>query len=45
MSTLFAATYPERTVGLIINGSYPSWLSRPYYPWGVSLEVMGERLT
>jgi pimeloyl-ACP methyl ester carboxylesterase/DNA-binding CsgD family transcriptional regulator len=35
MSTLFAATYPERTVGLIINGSYPSWLRRSYYPWGV----------
>ncbi len=38
MSTLFAATYPERTVALIINGSYPSWLQRPYYPWGVSNE-------
>ena len=38
VSTLFAATYPERTVGLIINGSYPSWLQRPYYPWGVSDE-------
>ena len=38
MSTLFAATYPERTIGLIINGSYPSWLQRPYYPWGVSSE-------
>jgi DNA-binding CsgD family transcriptional regulator len=34
MSTLFAATYPERTVGLIINGSYPSALRRPGYPWG-----------
>ena len=38
MSTLFAATYPERAVALIINGSYPSWLQRPYYPWGVSNE-------
>ena len=34
MSTLFAATYPERTVALIINGSYPSRLLRPGYPWG-----------
>jgi pimeloyl-ACP methyl ester carboxylesterase/DNA-binding CsgD family transcriptional regulator len=34
MSTLFAATYPERTIGLIINGSYPSALRRPGYPWG-----------
>src|SRR5690349_16906897 len=38
MSTLFAATYPERTAALIINGSYPSWLQRPYYPWGVTNE-------
>ena len=34
MATLFAATYPERTVALIINGSYPSRLLRPGYPWG-----------
>lgn len=34
MSTLFAATYPERTAGLIIDGSYPSALRRPGYPWG-----------
>jgi pimeloyl-ACP methyl ester carboxylesterase len=33
MSALFAATYPERTVGLIIDGSYPSSLPRPGYPW------------
>ena len=44
MSTLFAATYPERTVGLIINGSYPSWLRRPYYPWGVHTEERDKRL-
>lgn len=34
MSALFAATYPERTIGLIIDGSYPSALRRPGYPWG-----------
>lgn len=34
MSALFAATYPERTAGLVINGSYPSALRRPGYPWG-----------
>jgi DNA-binding CsgD family transcriptional regulator len=44
MSTLFAATYPERTVALIINGSYPSWLRRPYYPWGVAIEEREKRL-
>jgi len=36
MSALFAATYPERTAGLIIDGSYPSALRRPGYPWGVT---------
>ena len=38
MSALFAATYPERTAGLIIDGSYPSALRRPGYPWGVTEE-------
>jgi len=33
MSALFAATYPERTVALIIDGSYASSLPRPGYPW------------
>ena len=45
MSTLFAATYPERTVALIINGSYPSWLKREYYPWGVTDDEMERRLS
>ena len=33
MAALFAATYPERTAGLIIDGSYPTALARPGYPW------------
>ena len=40
MSCLFAATYPERTVGLIIDGSYPSALRRPGYPWGMTEEQL-----
>src|ERR1700716_1235905 len=36
MSALFAATYPERAAGLIIDGSYPSALRRPGYPWGIT---------
>ncbi len=39
MSALFAATYPARTAALIIDGSYPSWLRRPGYPWGVTEEA------
>jgi len=45
MSTLFAATYPERTVALIINGSYPSRLMRPGYPWGVPPERFEQRIS
>jgi pimeloyl-ACP methyl ester carboxylesterase/DNA-binding CsgD family transcriptional regulator/class 3 adenylate cyclase len=44
MSTLFAATYPERTIALIINGSYPSRLLRPYYPWGIPEAEFEHRL-
>ncbi|HEY1421579.1 MAG TPA: alpha/beta fold hydrolase [Candidatus Dormibacteraeota bacterium] len=40
MSALFAATYPERTAGLIIDGSYPSALKRAEYPWGSTEEDM-----
>src|SRR5258707_12485372 len=38
MSALFAATYPDRTAGLIIYGSYLSALRRPGYPWVRTVE-------
>jgi pimeloyl-ACP methyl ester carboxylesterase/DNA-binding CsgD family transcriptional regulator len=44
MSALFAATYPERTAGLIIDGSYPSALRRPGYPWGFTEEQFEKSL-
>ena len=44
MSALFAATYPERTAGLVIDGSYPSALRRPGYPWGITEEQFEERI-
>src|SRR5712691_4823734 len=44
MSALFAATYPERVAGLIIDGSYPSALRRPGYPWGIADEMFEQRL-
>src|SRR5579864_568383 len=44
MAALFAATYPERTSGLIIDGSYPSALRRPGYPWGLAEEQLESRL-
>ena len=43
MSALFAATYPERTAALIINGSYPSRLQRPGFPWGMPAAKFEER--
>ena len=34
MSVLFAATYPTRTAGLVLMGSYARWLRAPDYPIG-----------
>ena len=44
MCALFAATYPERTAALIINGSYPSALRRPGYPWGMTEEQLTDMI-
>lgn len=33
MSLLFAATYPERTLGVVLSGSRARWTSTPQYPW------------
>src|ERR1700704_6163617 len=44
MSALFAATYPERAAGLIIDGSYPSALRRPGYPWGYTEERLEQAI-
>ncbi|MDT5017166.1 MAG: hypothetical protein QOD39_3326, partial [Mycobacterium sp.] len=33
MAAFFAATYPERTEGLILSGSYASWVWRDDHPW------------
>lgn len=34
MSALFAATYPEKTLGLVMIGSYARRLKDADYPWG-----------
>ena len=34
MSLLFAATYPERTMALVLYGSFARALWAPDYPWG-----------
>jgi pimeloyl-ACP methyl ester carboxylesterase/DNA-binding CsgD family transcriptional regulator len=38
MSALFAATYPERTTGLIIYGGYAKRIRSPDYPWAPTAE-------
>lgn len=38
MSTLFAATYPERTLGLIMYGSYAKRVWAKDYPWAPTPE-------
>ena len=39
MGALFAATYPARTSGLVMIGSYSRSKPAPDYPWGRSAEV------
>jgi pimeloyl-ACP methyl ester carboxylesterase len=34
MAALFAATYPARTIGLILYGAEARWSWAPDYPWG-----------
>ena len=33
LAALFAATYPERTISLVIYGGMASYVRRPDYPW------------
>jgi class 3 adenylate cyclase/alpha-beta hydrolase superfamily lysophospholipase len=33
MAILFAATYPERTIGLVVYGTSACWNNAPDYPW------------
>jgi class 3 adenylate cyclase len=38
MACVFAATYPERTRGLLLWGTMPRWVSTDDYPWGFDPE-------
>jgi DNA-binding SARP family transcriptional activator/pimeloyl-ACP methyl ester carboxylesterase len=44
MSTLFAATYPQRTLALILMGTFPREMRAPDYACGVSEEDLRRRL-
>ena len=39
MSILFSATYPERTQGLVLWGTYARYCRAPDYPWGPEKEA------
>jgi class 3 adenylate cyclase len=38
LACLFAAMHPDRTVALVVHGSYARYAWAPDYPWGVSRE-------
>jgi pimeloyl-ACP methyl ester carboxylesterase len=38
LAALFAATYPERTLGLVLWGSAPRFSRAPGFPWGPTRE-------
>jgi class 3 adenylate cyclase len=38
MSAFFAATYPERTLGLVLIGTTASWVSRDDLPWQLPVD-------
>jgi class 3 adenylate cyclase len=38
MSAFFAATYPERTEGVLLIGTTPSWVRRDDLPWNLDLD-------
>ncbi len=44
MSAVFAATYPERTLALVMIGAYARRLWAPDYPWGPTVERRNEFL-
>jgi DNA-binding SARP family transcriptional activator/pimeloyl-ACP methyl ester carboxylesterase len=45
MSTLFAATHPERTAALILMGTFPREMQDTDYRWGVTEENLQRRLS
>ena len=44
MCMLFAATYPERTAALVLNGSFAKGIWSEDYPWGKTREQVEEEL-
>jgi class 3 adenylate cyclase/pimeloyl-ACP methyl ester carboxylesterase len=38
ITTLFAATYPQRTAALVLLGAFVRWSAAPDFPWGYTEE-------
>ena len=38
MACVFAGTYPDRTIGLLLFGTQARWIRTADYPWGWSME-------
>jgi class 3 adenylate cyclase/alpha-beta hydrolase superfamily lysophospholipase len=44
MAAFFAATYPERTEGLILSGTFASWVRRDDHPWAPTMRQQLRRV-
>jgi pimeloyl-ACP methyl ester carboxylesterase len=42
LAILFAATYPDRTASLVLDGCYARLAQAPDYPWGVPTELLDQ---
>jgi class 3 adenylate cyclase len=45
MSIMFAATYPDRTLALVLYGTYAKWVAEPGYAGHDAIEPIIEQLT
>ena len=45
ISTMFAATYPERTTHLILYGSRPAYLKSDSWPYGITPDELEESIS
>jgi pimeloyl-ACP methyl ester carboxylesterase len=44
MAAFFAATFPERTEGLILSGTFASWVRRDDHPWAPTMRQQMRRV-
>ena len=44
ITTMFAATYPERVTALVLVGAVVKWLAAPDFPWGYTAQQHQDQL-